>query len=112
MQLSDEIAQEVVREAARAKLERCLGTALDAIKKRTLVRDYSPVVQVGLLKAFLGRPSTLSSSSLTQLNSRAWVCILVFLCCFSLCLFVVFLMDCVSASWAIHAQIGAKVCCL
>ena len=50
VQLSDEIAQEVVREAARAKLERCLGTALDAMKKRTRVRDYSPAVQVGLLR--------------------------------------------------------------
>ena len=44
VQLSDEAAAEVFQEAARKKLERCLDTALEAIKKRTRVRDYSPAV--------------------------------------------------------------------
>jgi len=46
VQLNDEVAEEVMREAARAKLERCLDTALETIKKRTRVRDYSPAIQV------------------------------------------------------------------
>ena len=46
VQLNDEVAQEVMREAARAKLERCLDTALEAVKRRTRVRDYSPAIQV------------------------------------------------------------------
>lgn len=46
MQLNDEVAEEVMREAARTKLERCLTTALEAVKKRTRVRDYSPAIQV------------------------------------------------------------------
>ena len=46
VQLNDEVAEEVMREAARTKLERCLTTALDAVKKRTRVRDYSPAIQV------------------------------------------------------------------
>ena len=46
VQLNDEVAEEVMREAARTKLERCLTTALEAVKKRTRVRDYSPAIQV------------------------------------------------------------------
>lgn len=48
VQLSDEAAAEVFQEAARTKLERCLDTALEAIKKRTRVRDYTPAVKVRL----------------------------------------------------------------
>ena len=44
--VNDEVAEEVMREAARTKLERCLTTALEAVKKRTRVRDYSPAIQV------------------------------------------------------------------
>lgn len=46
VQLSDEVAEEVMREAARTKLERCLTTAVEAVKKRTRVRDFSPAIQV------------------------------------------------------------------
>ena len=46
MQLSDEVAEEVMREAARAKLERCLATALQNVKTRTKKSDYTPAVQV------------------------------------------------------------------
>ena len=46
VQLKDEMAVEVMQEAARAKLERHIGTALDCIKKRTRVRDYTPATQV------------------------------------------------------------------
>ena len=46
MQLNDEVAEEVMREAARNMLERFLDTALEAVKRRTRVRDYSPAIQV------------------------------------------------------------------
>lgn len=46
MQLSDEVAEEVMREAARAKLERCLATALQNVKTRTKKSDYTPAIQV------------------------------------------------------------------
>ena len=46
VQLSDEVAEEVMREAARTKLERCLGTALQNVKTRTKKSDYTPAVQV------------------------------------------------------------------
>lgn len=46
MQLTDEVAEEVMREAARAKLERCLGTALQNVKTRTKKSDFAPAVQV------------------------------------------------------------------
>ena len=46
MQLSDEVAEEIMREAARTKLERCLGTALQNVKTRTKKSDYIPAVQV------------------------------------------------------------------
>ena len=46
VQLTDEVAEEVLREAARAKLERCLGTALQNVKTRTKKSDYTPAIQV------------------------------------------------------------------
>ena len=46
IQLKDEFAEEIMRDAARMKLERCIDTALECIKKRTRQRDYSPAIQV------------------------------------------------------------------
>ena len=46
VQLSDEVAEEVMREAARGKLERCLAKALQNVKTRTKKSDYTPAVQV------------------------------------------------------------------
>ena len=44
VRLSDEEAEALVREAARAKVEACLGRAIEASKRRTRARNNSDVV--------------------------------------------------------------------
>ena len=45
VRLSDEEAEALVREAARAKVEACLGRAIEASKRRTRARDNSDVLR-------------------------------------------------------------------
>ncbi len=47
VRLEDEIAEEAVKEAARAHVEAVLERGIEATKRRTRVRDYSDVVKVG-----------------------------------------------------------------
>ena len=44
MRLGDDVAQDIVKEAARARLEAALDAALAVIKRRTRVRDYSEAI--------------------------------------------------------------------
>ena len=46
MRLEDEIAEEAVKESARAHVEAVLERGIEATKRRTRVRDYSDVVKV------------------------------------------------------------------
>lgn len=46
VRLEDEIAQEAVKEAARARVEDLLDRGIECIKRRTRVRDYSDAVKV------------------------------------------------------------------
>lgn len=72
VQLKDEMAVEVMQEAARAKLERHIGTALDCIKKRTRVRDYTPATQVCPVKKTKDNPTyavVYQKGGLTSVNT-------------------------------------------
>ncbi len=44
MRLGDEVAIDIVKEAARARLEAGLDAALEVIKRRTRARDYSEAI--------------------------------------------------------------------
>lgn len=44
VRLGDEVATDIVKEAARARLEAGLDAALEVIKRRTRARDYSEAI--------------------------------------------------------------------
>lgn len=46
VRLEDSIAEEVIRESTRAHVEACLERAIECLKRRTRVRDYSDLVKV------------------------------------------------------------------
>ena len=46
VRLEDSIAEEVIRESTRNHVEACLERAIECIKRRTRVRDYSDLVKV------------------------------------------------------------------
>ena len=52
VRLEDSIAEEVVRENARAHVEGRLEKAIECMKRRTRVRDYSDLVRVSAAATF------------------------------------------------------------
>ena len=58
VRLEDSLAEEVIREATRATVESHLEKAIECLKRRTRVRDYSDLVKVRFTCVQLESPTS------------------------------------------------------